>query len=121
MEEFKFPRQVKFLGLFFSIFILSVIALLGFSGFFDNSYRNGVLENEYRGRVVRLINDRQNHNALTAELSNQRRISVYFPLEKDNPTLKLNDSIVKQKNSVYILVFRNGKFYRTLNTLYIDD
>ena len=58
---------------------------------------------------------------LTAQLTNQRKISVYFPLEKDTPTLELNDSIIKQKNSVYILLFKNGKFHRTLNTLYVDD
>ncbi|WP_343532185.1 hypothetical protein [Pedobacter sp.] len=120
-EDFKFPKSIKIIAILFAVFIFGVIIILGHFGFFDHSVRNHILAEEYTGKVVYLFNDRRNHNAYTAKLSNGITITNYFPLEKGEPLLELNDSIVKQRNSVYILVFKNGKFHRSLNTLYIDD
>ena len=121
LEDFNIPKPVKLIALYFALFVFGVLFLLGYFGFYQHSDRNRVLSKEYTGKVVKLYNDTQNHNAYTARLSNGRTILVDFPLEKDNPVLELNDSIVKQKNSVYILVFKDGKFHRTLNTLYRQD
>ena len=120
-EDFKFPRSIKIVAILFALFIFGIIFILGHFGFFDNSERDGILAQEFRGKVVYLFHDRGNHNAYTAKLSNGIKITNYFPLEKGEPLLELNDSIVKQKNSVYILVFKNGKFHRSLNTLYRKD
>lgn len=119
--DFNIPKPVKLIALYFALFVFGVLYLLGHFGFYENSDKNRVLAQEYTGKVVKLYNDTQNHNVYTARLSDGRTILVDFPLEKDNPTLELNDSIVKQKNSVYILVFKDGKFHRSLNTLYHQD
>jgi len=120
-EDVKFPKSIKIIAILFVLFIFGIIIILGHFGFFDNSVRDHILAREYTGKVVYLFNDRGNHNAYTAKLSNGITITNAFPLEKGAPLLELNDSIVKQRNSVYILVFKNGKFHRSLNTLYIDD
>lgn len=111
----------KTIILIFFLFIFGLIASLGFFGYFDNQNRDSVLAEEYSGNVIKLFHDYGDHSSYKAKLSNGKIIYVYFPLEKQSATLNLNDSIVKQKNSVYILIFKNGKFERTINTLTSND
>ena len=116
-EEIKFNKNDKLIFLIFFLFIIGLIATLGFFGYFDNQERDAVLKEEYTGNVIELFHDYQDHSSYQAKLTNGKIIYVYFPLEKEFVTLQVNDSIIKQKNSVYLLVFRNGKFQKTINTL----
>jgi len=120
-EEIKISKIDKSIIVIFFLFIFGLIATLGFFGYFDNQNRNSVLAEEYSGKVIQLFHDYNDHSSYKAKLSSGKNIYVYFPLEKQSTTLNLNDSIVKQKNSVYILVFKNGKFERTINTLTSND
>lgn len=116
-EEIKISKNDKLIFIIFFVFIIGLISTLGFFGYFDNQDRDAVLKKEYSGKVIELFHDYQDHSSYKAKLSSGKIIYVYFPLEKDFVTLKVNDSIIKQKNSVYLLVFRNGKFQKTINTL----
>ncbi|MBV6880841.1 hypothetical protein NG800_011760 [Epilithonimonas ginsengisoli] len=120
-EEIQISKIDKSIILIFFIFIFGLIATLGFFGYFNNQERDTVLAEEYSGKVIELFHDHKDHSSYKAKLSNGKTIYVYFPLEKQFETLNLNDSIIKQKNSVYILVFKNGKFERTINTLTSKD
>lgn len=120
-EEMKISKTDKSIIIFFFLFIFGLIATLGFFGYFNNQDRDAVLAKEYSGKVIELFHDYSDHSSYKAKLSNGKTIDVYFPLEKQSVTLNLNDSIVKQKNSVYILVFKNGKFEKTINTLTSKD
>lgn len=116
-EGIKISKQDKWIVLIFFLFIFGLIGILGIFGYFDNQNRDRVLEEEYSGKVIELFHDYKDHSSYKAKLTNGKVIYVYFPLEKEAVTLKLNDSIVKQKNSIYILIFKNGKFEKTINTL----
>lgn len=120
-EEIKISKTDRLIILIFCLFIFGLITTLGFFGYFENQNRDSVLEKEYSGKVIELFHDYSDHSSYKAKLSNGKTIYVYFPLENRSTTLNLNDSIVKQKNSVYILVFKNGKFERTINTLTSTD
>lgn len=116
-EEIKISKIDRSIIVIFFLFIFGLIATLGFFGYYDNQNRDSVLAEEYSGNVIKLFHDYSDHSSYKAKLSSGKIIYVYFPLDKQSTTLNLNDSIVKQKNSVYILVFKNGKFERTINTL----
>lgn len=120
-EGIKLSLQDKSIIIVFFLFTFGLIATLAFFGYFDNQNRDITLEEEYSGKVIELFHDYKDHSSYKAKLSNGKIIYVYFPLEKQFATLNFNDSIVKQKNSVYILVFKNGKFKKTINTLTSKD
>ncbi|MFC4163602.1 hypothetical protein ACFOWU_08060 [Epilithonimonas zeae] len=120
-EGLELRKQDKIIILIFFLFIFGLIGILGAFGYFDNAKREQVLKEEYSGKVIDLFHDKNDHSSYKAKLTNGKIIYVYFPLEKKFATLNLNDSIIKQKNSVYILVFKNGKFERIINTLTSKD
>ncbi len=120
-EEKKISKTDKSIIIIFFLFVFGLIITLGFFGYFDNQNRDSVLAEEYSGKVIDLSHDKNDHSSYKAKLTNGKIIYVYFPLEKESVTLNLNDSIVKQKNSVYILVFKNGKFTKSINTLTSED
>lgn len=120
-EQIKISKIDKSIIIIFFLFVFGLIITLGFFGYFDNQNRDSVLAEEYSGKVIDLFHDKNDHSSYKAKLTNGKIIYVYFPLEKEFVTLNLNDSIVKQKNSVYILVFKNGKFTKSINTLTSED
>ncbi|ACU07085.1 hypothetical protein FIC_00630 [Flavobacteriaceae bacterium 3519-10] len=117
LNQINFRKQDKIILLFFFLFIFGLITLLGIFGYFKDDYRNQILNEQYSGKVIELFHDKSDHNNYKAKLSSGKIIYVYFPLETNFITLNVNDSIVKQKNSVYILLFKNGKFQQTINSL----
>lgn len=97
------------------LFVISLIVVLSLSGYFDDDIRNNILEREFKGIVTDKYIDYHDHASPKIKLSNGTEIYNYFPKQKVD--LELGDSIVKQHNSVYFLLFRNNKFIRTVDLL----
>ena len=97
------------------LFIFTLIIVLSFSGYFDDYVRNNILEREFNGTVTEKYIDYKDHASPKIKLSNGTEIYNYFPKQK--VILQIGDSVVKQNNSVYILLFRNKQFIRTIDLL----
>jgi|SRR5690606_13106685 len=90
------------------IFIFCLIAVLGYAGYFKDSERNAILEKTFQGKIISRYTDYKDHAATKYKLSDGNEIYAYFP--KQNVELQIGDSLVKQQNTIYILVFRNGQY-----------
>ncbi|MDR6845621.1 hypothetical protein [Flavobacterium granuli] len=97
------------------LFIFTLIIVLSFSGYFDDDVRNKVLKEEFNGTITEKYIDYKEHASPIIKLSNGTEIYNYFPKQK--VVLQIGDSIVKQHNSVYILLFRNKQFIQTIDLL----
>jgi ABC-type lipoprotein release transport system permease subunit len=97
------------------LFIFTLIIALSLSGYFDDDVRNNILEREYSGTVTEKYIDYKDHASPKIKLSNGTEIYNCFPKQK--VVLQIGDSVVKQHNSIYILLFRNKQFIRTIDLL----
>ena len=97
------------------IFIFSLIAILSYFGYFKDSQRNSILERTFQGKITSQYTDYKNHAAQKYKLSDGNEIYAYFP--KQNVTLQVGDSLIKQQNSIYMLVFRNGQYKFSVDLL----
>jgi hypothetical protein len=99
------------------LFIFSLMTILKYSGYFNNEIKNSILNEKFEGKIVSRNTDYKNHGDTKVKLSSGKEIYDYFP--KQNVELKIGDSLVKRKNSIYMLVFRNGKYLYEVDLLNI--
>lgn len=97
------------------LFIISLMFLLNYLGYFENSKRNKVLNEEFSAKIIEKYVDESNHMTPYIKLSNGNEMINSF--QKNQINLKLADSLVKKKNSTDMQVYRNKKMIYSLNLL----
>lgn len=100
-------------GMFF--FVLSLIIMLNFFGYFENTKRDEVLNDEFITTVVDIYIDYNAHQSSMIKLSNGEKMHNFFP--KNNIELMIGDSLIKKKNSTDMLVFRDKMLIYSVNLL----
>lgn len=103
-----FNKKDKIILVGLLLFIFSFTFYLYKLGYLKDSNINYFLDLEFKGRVLEQFTDKKDHGAQKFKLSDNNVISAYYP--NQNSQLKINDSVVKKRNSVYIMVFRNKKY-----------
>jgi len=90
--------------------IISLIFLFGCKSEGDfTRYINKIKKLEYQGNVERKFEDKYEHNFLTIQLSNGRKL-VLWPTEYY--IIKTGDSLSKKKNSTILSVYRKNKLIK---------
>ena len=96
-------------------FIFCLVLLLNYLGYFENSKRDEVLNEEFSVTIVEKFRDKSNHNQPIVTLSNGNQIVNYFP--NQNIELNIRDSLIKQKNSTNMQVYRDNILTYSINIL----
>jgi len=90
--------------------IISLIFLVGCKSEGDfTRYINKIKKLEYQGNVERKFVDKYEHNFLTIQLSNGRKL-VLWPTEYYS--IKTGDSLSKKKNSTILSIYRKNKLIK---------
>ena len=97
------------------IFVFCLMFLLNHFGYFENSKRDSVLNEEFKTSIIEKYIDRSEHMTPMLKLSNGNEMINYFP--KHNAVLKIGDSLVKMKNSTDMQVYRNEKIIYSISLL----
>lgn len=77
---------------------------------------------KYKFKIIVILRDRRNHNVLTLKGLNKNDIETVSP-EWERDVFQVGDSIVKEKGSLKIYLYRNNKLDTILNynTIYIRE
>jgi len=97
------------------LFIFSLMLLLNHFGYFENSRRDGVLNEEFKTSVIEKYTNKSEHMTEILKLSNGNEITNYFP--RHNIELNIGDSLIKLKNSTDMQVYRNEVLIYSINLL----
>ena len=97
------------------LFIVALMFLLNNFGYFENSKRDGILNEEFKTSVIEKYVDKRNHMTPKLKLSNGNEMVNYFPNHKVE--LNVGDSLIKQKNSTNMEVYRKEKLIYSINLL----
>jgi hypothetical protein len=95
--------------------IFSLMFLLNHFGYFENSRRDGILNEEFKTSIVEKYVDESEHMTPMIKLSNGNKMINYFP--EHNVELKIGDSLNKKKSSTDMQVYRNQKLIYSINLL----
>ena len=95
--------------------LFSLISALNYFGFFEDKYRDEVLDKEFTSVITFKYIDSTNHMSPKIKLSNGNEMINYFP--KQNIELLIGDSLVKRKKSTDMLVFRDKKLLYSISLL----
>lgn len=106
--------EFKPLYLILILFAAAFAAFYIFSPSKEVFIETRLLEFEYKGTVTKKYQDSTNHNSFTVEIENEK-ITI-FPYEFYQKVQKL-DSISKDKNSIYLKHYRNGKLLKSYDLL----
>lgn len=96
-------------------FIFSLIFLLNHFGYFENLKRDGILKEEFKTRITEKYINKSEHMTQMIKLSNGNKMINYFP--KHDVELIVGDSLVKNRNSTDMQVYRNQKLIYSINLL----
>ena len=97
------------------LFIVILMFLLNHFGYFENSRRDKVLNEEFKTSIIGKYVDESNHMTPKLKLGNGNEMINYFP--KQNVELNIGDSLIKRKNSTDMQVYRNEKIIYSINLL----
>jgi hypothetical protein len=97
------------------LFIVILMFLLNHFGYFENSRRDKILNEEFKTSVIGKYVDRSNHMTPKLKLANGNEMINYFP--KHNVELNIGDSLIKRKSSTDMQVYRNEKIIYSINLL----
>ena len=97
------------------LFIVTLMFLLNHFGYFENSRRDEILNEEFKTSVIGKYVDKSNHMTPKLKLSNGNEMINYFP--NHNVELNIGDSLVKRKISTDMQVYRNQKLVYSINLL----
>jgi len=97
------------------LFIVALMFLLNNFGYFENSKRDGILNEEFKTSIIEKYVDKRNHMTPKLKLSNGNEMVNYFPNHKVE--LNVGDSLIKQKNSTNMEVYRKEKLIYSINLL----
>lgn len=97
------------------LFIVSLMFLLNYLGYFENSKRDSILNEKFTAKIIKKYVDENNHMTPYIKLSNGNKMVNSF--QKNQINLNISDSLVKRKNSTDMQVYRNKKMIYSLNLL----
>jgi hypothetical protein len=97
------------------LFIVALMFLLNHFGYFENSKRDEILNKEFKTCVIEKYIDKSNHMTPKLKLANGNEMINYFPNRKVE--LNIGDSLIKQKNSTDMQVYREKKLIYSINLL----
>ena len=97
------------------LFIVTLMFLLNYFGYFENSKRNEILNEEFKTRIIEKYVDKSNQMTPKLKLSNGNEMINYFP--NHNVELNVGDSLVKRKISTDMQVYRNQKLIYSISLL----
>lgn len=97
------------------VFVFCLVLLLNYLGYFENSKRDEVLNEEFTVTVIDKYIDKSEHMTPIIKLSNGNEMINYFP--KQNIELNIGDSLIKQKNSTNMQVYRDNNLTYSINIL----
>lgn len=96
-------------------FIVILMFLLNYFGYFENLKRDEVLNKEFKTIVLEKYIDKNNHMTPIIKLLNGDEMINYFPNQKIE--LNVGDSLIKQKKSTDMQVYRKDKLIYSINLL----
>ena len=97
------------------IFIVVLMLLLNYLGYFENSMRDKILNEEFKTSVIFKYINKSEHMTPMLKLSNGSKMINYFP--KNNAELLVGDSLIKKKNSTDMQIYRKRKLIYSINLL----
>ncbi|MFE3847068.1 hypothetical protein ACFX5D_03690 [Flavobacterium sp. LB3P45] len=97
------------------LIVFGLIILLGHYGYFENKYRDAILNEEFSSRVISKYVNVYEHMTPMLKLSNGSEIINYFPKHKGE--IRIGDSLLKRKKSTDMLVFRRENLVYSINLL----
>ena len=97
------------------LFLFLFFYSLNYFGYFENEKRIRIENQNFKVKIIEKKVDYHNHGQTTLKFSNGDYMDGFFPIQKVE--LFKGDSLVKQKKSIYMKVFRNGKQTKVVNLL----
>ena len=113
-DDFLNKNSKIVLGCLF-LFLFLFFYSLGHFGYFKNEQRNKVENQNFKVKIIEKKVDYNNHGQTTLKFSNGDYMDGYFPIQKVE--LFEGDSLVKEKKSIFMKVFKNGKQTNVINLL----
>ena len=110
-----FDKNTKIILGCLLVFLFALFSFLSYSGYFENNRRKEVMEENFNGKVIKKKVDYGNHGSITLKLSDSTSLSGYFPKQKIE--IFVNDSLVKEKKSIYMQLYRKGSEVIKVNML----
>lgn len=110
-----FDKNAKIILGCLLVFLFALFSFLSYSGYFENNRRKEVMEENFSGKIIEKNVDYKNHGDITLKLSDSTTLSGYFPKQKID--FFVNDSLVKDKKSIYMQLYRKGSEVIKINML----